>query len=167
MAKVIIDAKNAVLETVIGFKGSKALKDTFISSAKINKEDIIKLEVISDDPEEVQRGNEFFDEAYNKFTDKQGKLVEQLNLTIHKVEDKEDKSNFREFESPIMFTKDKSEVVFKNNVDATGKVRIIAYFGHAEDYDQDFVRFNTAIFDNIDDVEVHATNSVTDADFDF
>jgi len=167
MTKVLMDVKDAVLESVIGFRGSKALKDTFIGSAKINLEDVIDLKVVSDDEKEIAAVEKYFSENTNKFVDKDGHKIEQLVITINKIEDSDAKGNVKEFEEPTFYTKSKAEVQFGNNLDHTGKARLVVYFGYNEDYDRNYTRMNTAIFDDVANVVVHPTNGVTDEDFNF
>jgi len=169
MTKVTIDVKNAVLESVIAFRGQKQMKNTFTGSAKINKEDIIAINVESDDEDEVAQAKEFLAGQINEFVDKVGKKVSQLQIKIHSDQDKElpEKTKVKEFDELPIYDKKKNLIEFGNNLDQTGKARLIVHYGYSEDNDTYYTRVNAAIIADVNNVSVHQSNGVTDDDFDF
>ena len=169
MTKVTIDVKNAVLESVIAFRGQKQMKNTFTGSAKVNKEDIIAINVDTDDDEEEKAAKAFLEGQINEFVDKVGKKVSQLQIKIHSDQDKElpEKTKVKEFDELPIYDKKKNLIEFGNNLDQTGKARIIVHYGYSEDNDTHYTRVNAAIIDDVNNVSVHQTNGVTDEDFDF
>lgn len=169
MTKVTIDVNNAVLESVIAFRGQKQMKNTFTGSAKVNKEDIIAINVDSEDEDEVTKVKEFLSGQINDFVDKVGKKVSQLQIKIHSDQDKElpEKTKVKEFDEMPIYDKKKNLIEFGNNLDATGKARLIVHYGYSEDNDTYYTRVNAAIIDDVNNVAVHQTNGVTDDDFNF
>lgn len=169
MTKVTIDVKNAVLESVIAFRGQKQMKNTFTGSAKVNKEDIIAINVDTEDKDEEKAAKEFLEGQINDFVDKNGKKVSQLQIKIHSDQDKElpEKTKVKEFDELPIYDKKKNLIQFGNNLDETGKARLIVHYGYSEDNDTHYTRVNAAIIADLNNVSVHQTNGVTDEDFDF
>lgn len=169
MTKVTIDVKNAVLESVVAFRGQKQMKNTFTGSAKVNKEDIIAIHVDMEDEQEQKIVKDFLAGQINEFVDKNGKKVSQLQIKIHSDQDKElpEKTKVKEFDELPIYDKKKNLIEFGNNLDQTGKARLIVHYGYSEDNDTYYTRVNAAIIDDVNNVSVHQTNGVTDEDFDF
>ena len=169
MTKVIIDVKNAVLESVIAFRGQKQMKNTFTGSAKVLKDDIENIKVDTDDATTEKEVKAFLSEQINSFVDKEGKKIDQLQLKIHSDQDKElpEKTKVKEFDELPIYDKKKNLIEFGNNLDQTGKTRLIVHYAYSEDNDTYYTRVNAAIIDDVNNVSVHQTNGVTDDDFEF